>query len=73
MNGNRKNSIFLYAVTGVLFIVATFGLVVNNLTNLANLNGSTIITTTLGIAGLSLLAKAIKDDRNSDQDSLGQI
>ncbi len=70
---NRNNSIFFNAVTSVLFIIATFWLAVNNLTSFTGFNGSTIIATTLGIAGITLLTKAVRDDRNSDQDSPGHI
>ena len=58
------NTIFKYAFAGVIFFVAAIGFILTNFSSIVMLELSNIIVAgMLGIAALSLLYKAIKNDK----------
>lgn len=63
-NTTADNRIFKYAVLGVLLFIAAMGFTVTHFSSIAMLRLSyTLVAATLGISSLSLLFKAIKNDR----------
>jgi len=58
------NRIFIYAFAGVIFFIAALGFVLNNFSGILTLQLSNVIVAgLLDVASLSLLYKAIKNDK----------
>jgi hypothetical protein len=66
-----NNNIFKYAFAGVLLFIAAFAFAVSNRSNIHGLSTTTIVSAVMGIASLSLLTKAVKEERN--QSKIGGI
>ena len=69
MNGNTNinNRIFIHALTGSLLFVIAVVFTLLNLSQITTQLSYTAVASLLGVASLSLLFKAIKEDKNNER------
>ncbi len=60
---NNDNNIFMYTLAGVVLLIVALGLVATDFANAGVVGLTYSIAGIMGISSLSLLTKAIKNDR----------
>lgn len=73
MRMNRKpGSVFFYAVTGVLLVIANVGFAIAGTAGNPDLSSSALVSFLLGVTGVAMLTKAIKDSLEKDPEHCTQ-